>query len=163
MKKLLTILLLMLVFSGYAQKKKINYKRFSGTITVISEDAIKYDGEILILYDIEPKLRPVFESGILFPALLKGATANPIPTPSKPVAADEITHNFTIKKFQFVRPRSKSGKIRKFKFLLYQKDIKDPTEYFVELWNPKASLKTEIRKFIRGCRLKAIKRGRVVV
>lgn len=147
----------MLLFSANAQKKKINYKRFSGTITIISEEAIKYDDEIIIILNTETKLKQLFETGILFPAILRssaGITVLKQPTDS----VSNIKHDFTIQKLQLVRSKSKSGKIRKFKFLLYQNDIANPTEYFIELWNAKASFKTDTKKFIRGAKLTAIKR-----
>jgi len=162
MKKLLIFVFLMLAFSANAQKKKISYKRFSGTITIISEDAIKYDDELLIILHTETRLKQLFETGILYPAIIRssaGIKVSTVPT----AAVSTIKHDFTIQKVQLVRSKSKSGKIRKFKFELYQNDIADPTEYFIELRNPKASFKTDIKKFIRGAKLTAVKRGSIVI
>jgi hypothetical protein len=161
MKKLLTLLLLLLFFSANAQKNKTYYKRFSGKISVVSEDVIKYDEEILIIYDTDAKLKPVFESGILFPNILKGFAGIKIAKPQKTDSVNNVNHNFTIQKFQMLRPKTR--KVRQFKFLLYQNDIANPTEYFVELWNPKATWKTDIKKFIKGSKLKSIKRGSLVL
>ena len=162
MKKLLIFVFLILSFSANAQKKKTIYNRFSGTITVISEDAIKYDDELLIILNTETKLKQLFETGILYPAIIRSPAGIKVST-APADAVNTIKHDFTIQKLQLVRSKSKSGKIRRFKFVLYQNDIADPAEYFIELRNPKASFKTDIKKFIRGAKLTAIKRGSIVI
>jgi hypothetical protein len=160
MKKFLLITFLILFFSAHGQKKKSVYIRFLGNITAINEEVIKYDDEILIIYETDIWVKEVFQSGIIYPGIIREAAG--IPPPKKPVAG-EITHNLTVQKLIWMKPKPKYGKIRVFKFLLYQNDINNPTEYFVELTNSAASFTTPMRRFIKEAKLKSIKKGNVLI
>lgn len=153
MKKLLTFLCLMLLFSGQAQKKKMVYKRFSGSITVVDQDVIKYDDELLIIYKTDKNLKKVFESGLLYPGLFK----YPGITYQKKDAQNSVFHNFTVESCQWIN--SKSGKIRWFKLTLKPKNEEQSTVYYIELYNPKGTSKGDFGNFVQGALLKTIKRG----
>jgi hypothetical protein len=152
MYRFLTFFFLMLLVPAQAQHKKANYKKFAGTITVIDQDAIKYDGELLIIYKTDKYLWQVFESGLLFPALFE----QPGVAYQKTNATNPMVHNFTVVSSQWIN--SKSGKVRLFKVAMLPKDSVEPTEYLVELYNPKGTSKGDFRNFLRGAQLRSFKK-----
>lgn len=153
MKKWLTFLCLIVLFSGQAQKKKMIYKRFAGNIAVVDEDVIKYDDELFIIYKTDKNLKKVFESGLLYPGLFK----YPGITYQKKDALNVVFHNFTVESCQWIN--SKSGKVRLFKLMLKPKNDAQSTAYYIELYNPKGTSKGDFNNFIQGATLKTIKRG----
>jgi len=156
MQKFLAIIILLLVLPAMAQKKKPVYKKFAGVITVIDQDVIKYDDELLLIYHTDKNLMKVFESGLLFPGLFK----YPGVTYQKKDALNDVLHNFTVESCSWIN--SKSGKVRLFKLVLLQKTGNQSSEYYVELYNPKGTSKGDFNNFIKGAQLKSIKRGRTL-
>lgn len=154
MKNFLAMALLLLFLPALAQKKKPVYKRFAGTITVIDQDVINYDDELLLIYKTDKNLKKVFESGLLYPGMFK----YPGIIYQKKDALNAVVHNFTVASCQWIN--SKSGKIRLFKLVLMQKNKEQPTEYYVELYNAKGTSKGDFNTFVENAQLKSIKRGR---
>ena len=154
MKKFLPILLLLLFVPALAQKKKPGYKRFSGVITIVDEDVIKYDDEMLIIYKTDKNLKKVFEAGLLYPGMFK----YPGITYQKKDALNAVVHNFTVESSQWIN--SKSGKVRFFKLVLLEKSSNQSTEYYIELFSANGTSKGDFSKFVQDAQLKSIKRGR---
>lgn len=143
---------LLLVLSAHAQKKKAQYHRFAGVITVVDKDVIRYDDELLLIYNTDINLMKVFEAGLLYPGMFK----YPGITYQKKDALNAVVHNFTVEGCHWIN--SKSGKIRLFKLVLLQKNSNQSDAYLVELYNPKGTSKGDFNKFVQGAQLKAIKR-----
>ncbi len=158
MKKWLTFLCLIVLFGGQAQKKKTVYKRFPGSITVVDQDVIKYDDELLIIYKTDHNLKKVFEAGILYPGMFKFPGVNYRKTDE----LNKIVHNFTVLRSNWIN--SKNGKIRLFRIILMHEGSKDrPYEYYFELVNPAATAKTNFSAFLPGARLQSFRRGNAVL
>lgn len=157
MRRFLIVLLLTLFVSSYAQKKA-DYKKFAGTITLIDNDVVKYDDELLIIYKTDHNIKKVFEVGILYPGLFKF----PGITYRKTDAMSNVAHNFTVMGSNWIN--SKNGKIRLFRIILMQEGSKDrPYEYYFELVNPAATAKTNFATFLLGARLQSFRRGNPVL
>lgn len=154
MKRILAIAFVMLLLPAAAQKKKTVYNRFAGVITVIDQDVIKYDDELLLIYNTDKNLMKVFESGLLYPGLFK----YPGIVYQKKDALNAVVHNFTVENCRWIN--SKSGKIRLFKLVLSQKNSNQSTEYYVELYNPNGTSKGDFSNFVQHAKLKSIKRAR---
>ncbi|MFT3794567.1 hypothetical protein [Flavobacterium sp.] len=153
MKNWLTFLCLIAFFCGQAQNKKQVYKRFSGTITVVDEDVIKYDDELLLIYKTDKYLKMVFESGLLYPGMFK----YPGILYQKKDALNAVVHNFTVESCQWIN--SKSGKSRLFKLMLKPKKDSQSTAYYIEIYNAKGTARSDFSNFVQGAELKSIRRG----
>lgn len=158
MKKLLTLLLLTSFFSVCAQQSAGGFNRFTGKIIAIDDDSFKFDGELLIVYNTEKRFKQVFESGLISPEIIRNV-AGLGPAKKESDLPNAITHYLTITDFQILFTESKSGKIRKFRFLLHQNNGANPVQYVGELWNGNANFKTDILKFIWGAKLASLNRS----
>jgi hypothetical protein len=156
MKLFSAIAFLLLFLPALAQQKKPVYKRFSGTITVIDADVIKYDDELLVIYKTDNYLKKVFESGLLFPGMFK----YPGKTYQKKDTPNSVVHNFTVASCQWIN--SKSGKIRLFKLVLVPNNNQPAEEYYIELYSPNGTSKSDFNNFIREAQLTSFKRGRIL-
>lgn len=137
------LLVLMMMFAISAVQAQSAYKRFSGKITVVTDEALKYDSELLLLYNIDPKLRPVFETGLLYPALLRDADSH-----EKTV---EIAHKVTVSEFKIVQ--SASAKIKTFHFVVLQPNGTVPKLFMLQLVNDAGTWKMDIATFLKECRV----------
>jgi|GEM_PF-4259271 len=150
MNRVLIFFFLLLALTTHAQHKKA-YKKFAGTITVIDQDVIKYDNELLVIYKTDKYLWQVFEVGLLFPEMFK----DPGVAYQKTNAVNNLAHNFTVMGSQWIN--SKTGKVRLFKFTLLPTDNGKETEYFVELYNPKGTARGDFKNFLKGAQLVSLK------
>lgn len=151
MQRLLTLFFLILLVPVQAQQPKADYKKFAGTITVIDQDVIKYDDELLLIYKTDKYLWKIFEAGFLYPQMFK----KPGVAYQKKDERNPMVHNFTIASSQWIN--SKSGKVRLFKFALLPKDGKEPTEYLVKLYNPKGTSKGDFMNYLKDAELVMLK------
>lgn len=146
MRQLFTLFIVLAFASSYSQTSA--YKRFGGTITVVNDEVVKFDNEILVLYDIEPKLRPIFEWGLLYPSMFS-------PAPTTANASGGIEHRVTVTEFKIFP--SASPKIKTFQFVILQNDGSKPKLYHMELVNQTANWKMDILTFVRGSRIAVLK------
>src|SRR5688572_27655250 len=102
MKKLLAIILLLLFLPALAQNKKSIYKRFAGIITVMDDEVIKYDDELLIIYKTDHNIKKVFEVGMLYPGMFKFPGINY----SKTDALNKVVHNFTVMSSNWINSKN---------------------------------------------------------
>jgi hypothetical protein len=143
------MLILLVGFTTTFAQSVSNYARFGGTITVVTDEAIKYDSEILVIYNIEPKLRPIFESGLLYPSLFKDDTAV---TPS---VTGEVKDSMTVSDFSIFQ--SESAKIKTFRFMVLQNNAGVAKQYWLQLVNNQVNWSTDILTFIEGVKIKSLK------
>ena len=135
MMRYLIFILSVFTTMAYAQS---GFKRFAGTITVVTDEAIKYDNELLLLYHIDPKLKPIFEWGLLYPGLFRTAA-----TENK----SDIAHKITISEFKILP--SATPKIKTFQFVVLYNDGSPPRLYHLELANQAGNWKMDIHTFVR--------------
>jgi hypothetical protein len=109
---------------------------------LISGDAFVFTGDSLFVNNSSAEMKAVFSNGLLYPALIGG---------------NRITD---IEELKFVE---KSEKRRRFRFLLYQKWLSNPTVCFFELTNMNATQATDLSEFIRGATLTFFKRGWIMI
>lgn len=162
MTKIFTAFFLLLCLATTAQKKKIQdyYNPFKGSITVVGDDAIKFDNEIMILYETDVKYRGIFENGLLYPKLFGVAAPETVKAKN---GKELINHNLTVSKFELVNMTADAGTVRKYKFRVLRKDEAKATEYFIKLANKNASVKTDTNTFVKGARLVWLKPGAQVM
>ena len=121
-----------------------NYSIFSGDISEIDKNTFKYDTQILVLDNINPKLKSVFTKGILYPQII-GNNAS-------------FISGFEELKFLNISP-----KIKRFRFYLHNKNVMNPTVYLLEITNEQATEKTEIESFIENGTLAFLKSGWIIM
>lgn len=156
MKKLVCLAFLLCVLPVCAQKKAPVFKRFSGTVTVVDHDVIKFDDELLIIYKSDNNIKKVFESGLLYPGMFKF----PGIKYKQKDALNAVFHNFTVTSAHWIN--SKSGQVRLLKLVLLQNGAKQSVEYFVELFNPKGTSKGDFLNFVQEAQLKSFRRGKTL-
>lgn len=157
MKRILAIVFALLVVPLAAQTKT-THKRFAGTITVIDQEVIKYDDELLIIYKTDHNIKKTFETGLIYPGMFKFPGINY----RKTDALNKVVHNFTVLSSNWIN--SKNGKVRLFRIILMHEGSKQhPYEYYFELVNPAATSKTNFSVFLAGAKLQSFRRGNPVL
>lgn len=138
---------------------KQNYSQFEGNITIVDENTIKYDDEVLLVYNTGNELKKIFEKGIFYPRIITG----PVKTGDARKADLESMlirdDSLIITDFEEQTFLSNSPKVKRFKFWLFMKGAVNPTVYFIELTNESATTETKIESFINGARLTFFVRG----
>jgi len=198
MKTILTILLILITFSSYSQKKEDkviilndsigqdiksidkqthNYKRFGGSIRQIDRNKFNFDDKLLIISNTSDDLKRVFEIGILYPGIIVG-TRNDVQFDNKELDSTVITLKYTGNKtfnsifsgdslivtdFVEFNTTKNTIKVKRFKFLLFFKGFANPTEYYIELTNDKATTDMDTVTFIDGARLTQIWKGSILI
>lgn len=156
--------------NGY---KKQSYKKHKGPI-VKEGNTYKY-GEIQITIDTSVIIKKIIESGIFYSDIL----------------AQSAKYQFDFKKIEIIKDTSKitndpkprmmnpnillisffkelnfwknKPKIRRFRFWLTTKGLLNPTEYYMELTNNKATSKTSTLDFIDNAKLTFFKQGGIII
>jgi hypothetical protein len=146
---------------------KKNYSIYSGVITVLNDDTIKYNDEFLIVTNTCKYLKLIFQKGILYPEIFTGyvpvnkgmVTKKELDSLSVLIRSDslEITD---FEELTFIK-RSQGTKI--FRFWLFRKGLMNPTVCFVALYNETADRKTDIVTFINGSKLTFFAKGWVAI
>ena len=129
----------------------INFPKFTG-LTIVSKDSIKFDNSIIIIQSTDSEIIKIFELGLVFPDLVFGASIMGDKYEFKRTfSADTLSiSNVSELHFPNQRPDTKS-----FSFLLWQKNIANPSLYIFELTNETANSKTTIKTFIEKAKVTA--------
>ena len=133
--------------------KKQDFKRYCGQITVINESTIKYNEEVLFIWDTKKELIRIFKQGIFYSELITG----PVKTGEsrKKELENMVLRNDSLKisNLEELKFLSNSPKVKRFRFWLYINGMMNPTVYFFELTNNVATKKTNIETFIKNSKL----------
>lgn len=192
MKTLYSILLLLSFITVIAQQETLNnskyrfakevfknnykvqkQKRFVGKIIIIDDNTIKYDDKVLIIPDLNEDYRNIFISGLLHPNIITGYNRAVIKTKTELEAMSDgqimlynLTRNDTINVgyyFDELKALNNSPKRKRFVFWRYYKDVMNPSEYYFELYNKKATKATTSSEFIRGAELTFFHFGTIII
>ncbi len=139
------------------------YNRYSGTITVVDQDTIKYDDEVLIIFNTCKNLIPIFQRGIFYPSIITGPVKKGMARKQELDSMLFRNDSLRISDFAELKFLRKSSKAKFFRFWLYSKGMLNPTVCFIELTNDSATPKTNLETFITGSRLIFYKEGWVVL
>ena len=129
----------------------INFTKFTG-LTFVSKDTIKFDRSFIIIHDTNPEIKKIFELGLVFPDLIYGASTMGDKFEFKRTFGADTLSISNVKELHFPnqRPDTKS-----FSFLLWQKNMANPSLYLFELTNKTENPKTTIRTFIEKAKITA--------
>ena len=129
----------------------IQFSKFSGQ-TIVSKDTIKFDSSIIIIRGADPELIKIFELGIIFPDLIFGAsTQGDKYQITKSLTADTLT----ISDVSELRFKNQELSTKSFSFLLWNKNMANPSLYLFELTNKNANRDTSIKTFIEKAKITA--------
>jgi len=149
------------------------YQRFKGTISVLSETAIKYDDKVLEIYNTSASLMPIFKKGIFYANIITGnepATVaktkeelHSLPPDQKILYSLGRTDSTRISNFEELKFLHNSPEIKRFRFWLYRPGMANPQVYFIELTNEQATAQTDMTSFINGATLTFFKAGWIII
>jgi hypothetical protein len=129
--------------------RKEKFEKYNGKIQVIG-DSVIYDKTSIQLY-VDPKFKPLFTSGILYPQLL-------------------FLGSLRIMNFEELTFVNHSETVKRYRFWLFYKSFTNPkvyfmnpTVYFIELTNKNATNKTSPEDFIKDSELTYLKQGFVMI
>lgn len=143
--------------------KKQEYYKFEGRITVVDEFTIKYDDEILSIYNTKAELKKVFEKGIFYPRIITGPLKSGKPRKIELESMLFRDDSLRITDFEEQIFLNYYPKVKRFKFWLYMKGVANPTVYFIELTNENAKAETDIENFINGSKLTFFVKGWMIL
>jgi hypothetical protein len=144
------------------------FERYKGSITIIDDHTINYDGLILFLYDCDPVLRKIFETGIFYPGILRAYHSGQIII--KQEAPDSLNQtgklfwqllsldSLQIDIIEQTKVFGDKPITRKFQLLVWRRGVMNPTEYNLELTNEVATKETDLLSFITGSRMTYFKK-----
>ncbi len=152
--------------------KKHKYKKFNGQITIIDSITIKYNEKTLIIINTRPELISIFQRGIFYPNVITGnytaevkskQELDSMTTEQKVFYNITRTDSLTISNFEELQFLSESPEYKRFRFWLFRKGMMNPTVYFIELTNKKASKHTELADFIEKAKLTFFEKGWLIL
>ncbi len=188
MRTFITILFSSLFVNLFSQELKIDnnnkFERFNGVLSIVAKGIYKYDDKLLTVINSDTSLLKVFELGIIYPDIIIidqyfGNHDQEIKTDTRSNQEknnNEIIYitidgpfdkyfsndSLIISDFKEVK-NMKNFKIRKFTFLLFHPNRANPTEYYIELINNKATKNLNIETFIQGAKLNKITKGSLLI
>ena len=129
----------------------INFPKFT-ELPVVSKDTIKFGSSCIIIYDTDLEIKKLFELGLVFPDLIYGASTRGDKYEFKATFGTDTLSISNVKELHFPnqRPDTKS-----FSFLLWRKNMANPSLYLFELTNKTANPKTPIRTFVEKAKITA--------
>ena len=142
-----------------------NYMRFDGKILIVNENTIKYDDEVLLIYNTSNELKAIFEKGIFYPSIITGPVKKGLSRKEELDSTMKILRNDSLSISDFEEQNNFGGspKEKKFKFLLFSKGLMNPTVYYIELTNDNATRETDLKTFINGARLTLVTKGSILI
>ncbi len=129
----------------------INFPKFTG-LTFVVMDTIKFDSSCIIIHDTDPEIKKLFELGLVFPDLIYGASTRGDKFEFKRTFDADTLSISNVKELHFPnqRPDTKS-----FSFLLWRKNMANPSLYLFELTNKAENPKTTIKTFAEKAKITA--------
>jgi hypothetical protein len=132
--------------------KNIVFPKINGLVNIKS-DTIQYEYSLVLLRHSSPETFMIFKKGILFPALILGASTDR--KGKFQMSAIPFIGKLSISSFHELTITGQPPATKTFSFLLWQQNLTNPMLYILQLTNDKASSTTDGIEFIDGSRLTA--------
>lgn len=189
MKNLLLILLIINLTNSFGQSqdeakyrfakevfnstkyKKDNYPRFQKNIQLIGNESYQF-GEKILNISIENKsYEMLFKKGIFNPDVVFGEET----TTENKSQLDTLTQDqkiiynlvrndsLSICCFEELEKLNPNPQTKRFKFWLFRIGVANPTEYYLEFYNKKATKKTSIEEFIENAKMTFYYQGATIL
>ncbi len=129
----------------------IHFPKFIG-LTTISKDTIKFDNSIIIIRSTNPEFVKIFEFGFVYPDLIYGASTVGDKYEFKKNYGNDTLSISNVSQLHFP---NQSPSTKSFSFLLWEKNMANPSLYLFELINETATQKTTTMSFIEKAKISA--------
>jgi hypothetical protein len=146
---------------------KQHYDKYNGDITG-NGNSFSFGDRTFIVINTSEEILAIFSSGLFYPSLIVGDTKIEVKSSAEldSLSAEERafynmgrTDSLTISDFEELKFLNSSPKRKRFKFWLWQHGFANPTAYFIELSNKKATNKTNFEDFVKGASLSFFMEG----
>ena len=117
-------------------------------------------------------LKVLLENGIFYPNIITGNSEtvfkikqqlDSLSDSQKAFYNMSRTDSLRISDFEELKSLSKSHKQKRFKFYLYRLGMMNPTIYYIELTNEKATKDFSLLEFMKECRVTYIEKGSILL
>jgi hypothetical protein len=134
------------------QYKKEIYEKHQGTITEIDETIIKFNEELLKIR-IHNDYKAIFLNGIFYPEIIVGYPDSTLVSNGEYINPLFRRDSLFITNFLELKKLNPNPQTKRFLFWVFYRHRTNPSEYYIELQNKKATKKTSISDFIKGATL----------
>jgi len=156
-----------------------HYRKYKLPI-VSNEDNYLYNGSVISIRP-SPILRAILDRGLFYPDVISKAykyqptlkinkdslkawlKTDTSKQKNKDLHFPQKIDSLRIFNFEEIKFLEKSPKIKRFKFWMFTKGLLNPTTYFLELTNKRATDATDILTFISGAKLTFFKEGWIII
>jgi hypothetical protein len=189
MKTLLTILLTVCFINLFGQNsddnkyrfpktvfksdlyKPATYQRFDGEIKKVSENFYKFGDKTLKVALEDTTISEIFKRGIFNPDIVFGMET----THRNQSELDTLSQNqkifynlirndsLSICCFEQLERLNPNAQTRRFKFWVFRIGVANPTEYYLELQNDKATIATPLKEFLENSNMTFFYKGTLII
>jgi hypothetical protein len=150
---------------------KGNYDRFSGRIDSIDSNTFKLGEKILIIESGNNELIKLIEIGVFNTDEIFGKET----TKKTKAEIDSLSQNqkvffnmirndsLAICCFESLEKLNPNPQTKRFKFWVMKIGVANPTEYYIELYNDKATKETELDEFIENSKMSFYYKGTLII
>ncbi len=135
-----------------AKTKEIVFTKYKDPIS-LQNDTFHFDYNFIVLRNASPEAVLIVQQGLLFPALISGASTNGDGKFQMP--SSHFIGTYTISSLEEVKLTSQPPHTKTFSFLVWKEHWANPSLYIFQLSNNIATAKTNISEFIKGAHLSA--------
>ena len=146
------------------------FNRYEGKVIVLTKQVYKYDEKIIEVLDTDSSWLPIFEAGILTPNIIAGNSAikskselDSLPISERYFYNTIRSDSVKVSNLEQLNYPQQSSKVKRFRILFWRSNEMNPSLYFFELSNEKATIETDIRTFILGSKLTVFEFGSVLI
>lgn len=118
----------------------------------LTKDTLRFGNSIIILRDTDPESRKIFESGLVFPDLIRGASTMGDKFEFK---ASNEADTLSVSSVREIHFSGQKPGIKCFSFLLWYKMFSNPALYLFELTNENAGAEIGTGRFIEKAKVTA--------
>ncbi|WP_298895110.1 hypothetical protein [uncultured Psychroserpens sp.] len=152
--------------------KKLSYELYQNEIKEKVGTEFIYGNKSFNIYGVNETLKLIFKKGILYPQLISGFTTEKRKSEKELDSLSPTERyfyemnrgdNLTITNLEELNFLSDSPKIKRFRFWLGRPKSANPQVYIFELSNETADKNTELKDFIKNCKLTFLKEGWLII
>jgi hypothetical protein len=149
------------------------YEKFDGKISVVNENTIRFDEKTLIFFEnSKDEYLVIFIKGLFYPNIITGNIISEIKSKEElenMSDKDRIFYNIartdslTIGYIDELKLLNPNHKTKRFIIWVFRKGMINPTAWYFELQNNKATRKTSLSEFIQNAKLTFCKSGTIII
>jgi hypothetical protein len=174
LKGTILIAYIIITITVFSQDNKAILNRFDGEIFRIDSVSYGFDDKVMFVINSSVDFKNFFETGLLYPDLILNARNlkplkfhvfdSTIILQTRSETNKSLNNiyqgdSLTISDIELFKLNTDSMNIKRFRFLVFEKRLANPSEYFIDLKNDNAAIDMDIGNFIKGSELMDIYRG----